>query len=91
MVDNVMEPATRLALVVVDVQSCFTQPTGSFDAALASGKVADFYHRVDDVVIPRLQRLLAYFRVQQWPIYFTEMGSLRAHGAESTACITPHQ
>lgn len=82
MIDKTKDQATRSALVVVDVQNCFTQPMGSFDAALANGSVADFYQRVDDVVIPSLKRLLAHFRVQQWPIYFTEMGSLRADGAD---------
>lgn len=80
--ENNRDTTMRSALVVVDVQTYFTQPMGSFDGAADSGNVAAFYDRVDELVIPNLQRLLAHYRNNDLPIYFTEMGSLRADGAD---------
>ena len=70
------------ALIVVDVQTCFTRPASSFDGALESGDSADFFLRVDNVVIPNLQKLLSYFRRDERLVYFTEMGSLRIDGGD---------
>jgi len=70
------------ALVVVDVQTYFTRPTGSFDSATESGDASAFYDRVNDLIIPNTQRLLRFYRSNNWPVYFTEMGSLRADGAD---------
>ena len=70
------------ALIVVDVQTCFTRPASSFDKALEGGDSADFFQRVDNVVIPNLQDLLSYFRREEYLVYFTEMGSLRTDGGD---------
>ena len=75
-------PSVHSALVIVDVQSYFTQPMGSFDSGSDSNNAAAFYDRVNTVVIPNLQRLLATYRDNGWPVYFTEMGSLRADGED---------
>ena len=80
--ENKRVPTMASALVIVDVQSYFTQPTGSFDSAADSASADAFYARVDDLIIPNLQRLLGFYRDNDWPIYFTEMGSLRADGAD---------
>jgi len=69
------------ALVVVDVQTCFTTPTGAYDAA-QDDDVGAFYARVNDLVIPNIKRLLDAYRGAAQPVYFTEMGSLRADGGD---------
>ena len=69
------------ALVIIDVQTCFTTPTGAFDAGQKDDSAA-FYVRVNDLVIPNIKRLLDSYRRAACPVYFTEMGSLRADGGD---------
>lgn len=69
------------ALVVIDVQTCFTTPSGAYDVA-QDDNVGAFYARVNDIVIPNIRRLLDAYHDAAQPVYFTEMGSLRADGGD---------
>ncbi|MEM7541159.1 MAG: isochorismatase family cysteine hydrolase [Pseudomonadota bacterium] len=77
----------KSALVVVDVQTCFTAPSQAYDEAAAAGDVGAFFSRVNEIVIPKLQDLLAAYRAAKLPIYFTEMGSLRADGSDLPSAL----
>ena len=72
----------KSALIVVDVQTCFTTPSAGYDKAAESGEIDAFFSRVNELVIPKLQTLLEAYRRAKLPIYFTEMGSLRADGSD---------
>ena len=65
-----------VAFAVEKAHSRFPVYEGERDNVIA------FYERVDSVVIPNLQRLLSLYRKNNWPIYFTEMGSQRSDGED---------
>ena len=77
----------KSALVIIDVQTCFTTPNEAYDEAIAAGEPDVFFPRVNDLVIPKLQTLLAAYRSAELPIYFTEMGSLRADGSDLPSAL----
>ncbi len=70
------------ALVVIDMQNCYTRPAQSFDSAGEGANLDEFYKRIDETVIPNIQRLLSSFRAAGKPIFFVEMGSMRPDGAD---------
>lgn len=73
----------RTALIVVDMQRYFTQPSFPFTAVfdtLSPGASAGYLTRVRETVIPSLQRLLACFREAGSPIVFTAVGSETRQG-----------
>jgi nicotinamidase-related amidase len=68
----------RTALIVVDMQRYFTQPSHPFTQlfdSLSSGAPAGYLKRVREVVIPAVQRLLGTFRDLGAPIVFTAVGT----------------
>src|ERR1051325_6827504 len=79
-----LEP-DRTALIVVDMQRYFTQPsfpfTNVFDA-LAPGVCSGYLGRVRDVVIPSIQALLTCFRGLRSPIVFTAIGTEAGGGRD---------
>ncbi len=69
---------SRTALIVVDMQRYFTQPSYPFTQvfdALSPGASAGYLERVREVVIPSIQRLLACFRRLRSPVVFTAVGT----------------
>jgi biuret amidohydrolase len=69
---------SRTALIVVDMQRYFTQPSFPFTAVfdkLSPGAAGGYLTRVREVVIPSIQRLLGCFRAARSPIIFTAVGS----------------
>ncbi len=74
--------APARALVIIDMQTCYTRPGDSFDPASVDGDLDAFYKRVDEAVIPNIQRLLSVQRAAGHPVFFVEMGSMRPDGAD---------
>ena len=74
---------SRTALIVVDMQRYFTQPsfpfTDVFDK-LSPGAAAGYLTRVRETVIPSIQRLLGCFRATGSFIIFTAIGSEERQG-----------
>src|SRR5262245_16684591 len=74
---------SRTALIVVDMQRYFTQPSFPFTEVfdkLSPGAAAGYLTRVREVVIPSIQQLLVCFRATRSPIVFTAVGSETGQG-----------
>jgi nicotinamidase-related amidase len=75
----------RAALIVVDMQRYFTQPSHPFTQVfekLAPGSSAGYLHRVRNTVIPNIQKLLERFRAIGSPVVFTAVGTETGDGRE---------
>ena len=75
----------RTALVVVDMQRYFTEPSFPLTDAiekLSPGLSTGYLNRVRETVIPGIQRLLACFRELGGPVFFTAVGSETGDGAD---------
>jgi nicotinamidase-related amidase len=75
----------RTALLIVDMQRYFTQPGFPFTEVfnqLSPGAATGYLRRVNQVVIPSIQKLLACFRSLGAPIVFTAVGSETGHGRD---------
>ncbi|MCI0362959.1 MAG: cysteine hydrolase [Phycisphaerales bacterium] len=75
----------RTALVVVDMQRYFTQPSFPFTNVfekLSPGSSAGYLKRVRESVIPSIQRLLDSFRAAGSPVVFTAVGTETGDGRE---------
>jgi nicotinamidase-related amidase len=75
----------RTALVVVDMQRCFTQPSFPFTEIfekLSPGSSAGFLKRTREIVLPSVQRLLRVFRATKSPVVFTAVGTEAGDGRE---------
>ncbi len=74
------------ALIIVDMQNCFTQPnlplTDLFEK-LSPGLGSGYLGRVREIVIPKIQQLLECFRGQGEPIFFTAIGTESEESEES--------
>ncbi len=73
----VVVDAEQSALVVVDVQRFFARPEYPFAQVfekMVPGVTADYFRRVDDTVLPNIQRLLACFRAKKLPIIYFAVG-----------------
>src|SRR5262245_38014749 len=74
---------SHTALMVVDMQRYFTQPSHPFTAVfdrLSPGAAAGYLRRVRETVIPSIQRLLDCFRTTRSLIVFTTVGSETGQG-----------
>jgi biuret amidohydrolase len=75
----------RTALIIVDMQRYFTQPSFPFTEVfekLSPGVCSGYLARVREVVIPNIQRLLSCFRDTGSPIFFTAVGSDKRDGSD---------
>jgi len=75
----------RTALIVVDMQRYFTQPSFPFTEvfnALSPGASSGYLQRVRTVVIPCIQKLLACCRQLGSPIVFTAVGTVVGEGRD---------
>lgn len=75
----------RTALIVVDMQRNFTQPSFPFTEVfnkLSPGASSGYLHRVREVVIPSIQKLLVCFRDLGSPIVFTAIGTEVGEGRD---------
>lgn len=73
------------ALIVVDMQRYFTQPSYPFTQVfekLSPGSAAGYLKRVRQTVIPSIQKLLACFRSAGSPVVFTAVGTETGDGRE---------
>jgi len=69
---------SRTALIIVDMQRYFTQPSFPFTDVfekISPGVCSGYLRRIREIVIPSVQRLLAHFRERGSPIVFTAIGS----------------
>jgi ureidoacrylate peracid hydrolase len=69
---------SRTALIIVDMQRYFTQPSFPFTDVfekISPGVCSGYLRRIREIVIPSIQRLLAHFRERGSPIVFTAIGS----------------
>ena len=75
----------RTALVVVDMQRYFTQPSFPFTQVfekLSPGSTVGYLRRVRENVIPNIQKLLSCFRATRAPVTFTAVGTDAGDGRE---------
>lgn len=76
---------SRTALVVVDMQRYFTQPSYPFTEVfekLSPGASAGYLKRVRETVIPNVRKLLDCFRATGSPVAFTAVGTEAGDGRE---------
>ena len=76
---------TRTALIVVDMQCYFTQPSFPFIQVfekLSPGSSVGYLRRVRETVIPNIQMLLACFRNLGASVAFTAIGTEADDGRE---------
>src|SRR5687767_3188803 len=76
---------SRTALIVVDMQRYFTQPSFPFTEVfekLSPGASAGYLKWVREIVIPSIQALLATFRRLGSPVTFTAVGTETGDGRE---------
>jgi nicotinamidase-related amidase len=69
---------SRTALIIVDMQRYFTQPSFPFTDVfekISPGVCSGYLRRIRETVIPSIQRLLAHFREHGSSIVFTAVGS----------------
>jgi len=79
-----LEPS-RTALIVVDMQRYFTQPSFPFTQVfekLSPGSSVGYLKRVRETVIPSIQKLLSCFRALGAPVAFTAVGTDAGDGRE---------
>lgn len=85
-----LEPR-RTALIVVDMQyasACRTEGLGKKLAAEGRAEVARWrFDRVEQVVVPHIQQLLAFFRRHHLPIIYLTVGSRKPDFSDAP----PHQ
>jgi nicotinamidase-related amidase len=87
-----LEP-DRTALLVVDMQRYFLDPEAPFGRFIASVRPdgAGYYqHRVNELVIPQIQRLLKAFRDRKAQVVYTELGSFREDGRDLAGWARRH-
>jgi nicotinamidase-related amidase len=75
----------KTALIVVDMQRYFTQPSFPFTEVfnrLSPGAASGYLKRVRHVVIPSIQKLLTCFRALGSPIVFTAVGTEVGQGRD---------
>ena len=75
----------RAALVVVDMQRCFTQPSFPFTDVfekLCPGSSGGYLRRVRENVIPNVRKLLNCFRAASAPVTFAAVGTDAGDGRE---------
>ena len=78
-------PHLKTALVVLDMQRYFTEPSHAFArvaASLVEGGIDQYFNRVDQTVIPNVQSLLSAFRQNVRPVLYTQFGSYLPDGAD---------
>ena len=78
-------PASKTALVILDMQRYFTESHHAFArvaASLVEGGTDRYFSRVEQYVIPNIQSLLSIFRQSAWPVLYTEFGSYLPDGAD---------
>lgn len=76
---------SRTALLVVDMQRYFTQPSHPFTDVfekLSPGAASGYLKRVRETVIPSIAKLLASFRASGGPVVFTAVGTETGDGRE---------
>jgi nicotinamidase-related amidase len=79
-----LDPA-RTALIVVDMQRYFTQPSFPFTDVfekMSPGVCAGYLRRVRETVIPNIRRLLEQFRKNGSTIVFTAVGTETNDGSD---------
>jgi len=79
-----LEP-TRTALIVVDMQQYFTQPSFPFTQVfekLSPGSSDGYLKRVRETVVPNIQKLLNCFRALGASVAFTAVGTEAGDGRE---------
>lgn len=79
-----LEPA-RTALIVVDMQRYFTQPSFAFTQVfekLSPGSSLGYLKRVRNTVIPNIQKLLSCFRAVGASVTYTAVGTEAGDGRE---------
>lgn len=75
----------RTALIIVDMQRYFTQPSFPFTDVfekMSPGVCSGYLKRVRDKVIPGIQRLLDHFRKNGSPVVFTAVGTEIRDGSD---------
>lgn len=78
-------PASKTALVILDMQRYFTESHHAFAQVAASfveGGTEGYFSHVEQDVIPNIRSLLSIFRQSAWPVLYTEFGSYLADGAD---------
>ena len=78
--------ATVTALLIIDMQG--TDMTMSYDTEFGRKypKIVEYWNRrIEDVVLPNIQRLLKAFRSAGWRVVYTRNGPMTPHAAEETA------
>jgi biuret amidohydrolase len=73
------------ALIVVDMQRYFTQPSYPFTQVfdkLSPGASAGYLKRVREIVTPNIQKLLVAFRDFSGPVVFTAVGTEAGDGRD---------
>jgi nicotinamidase-related amidase len=76
---------SRTALIVVDMQRYFTQPSFPFTQVfekLSPGSSVGYLKRVRETVIPSIRKLLSCFRSLGAPVAFTAVGTEAGDGRE---------
>lgn len=79
-----LDPA-RTALVIVDMQRYFTQPSFPFTdlfEKMSPGVCAGYLRRVQESVIPNIRRLLDHFRKNASVVVFTAVGTETKDGSD---------
>lgn len=79
-----LDPACT-ALVIVDMQRYFTQPSFPFTdffEKLSPGVCSGYLKRVREDVIPSIRRLLDHFRQNGSPVVFTAVGTRTQDGSD---------
>lgn len=85
MLTNFVCPASKTALLILDMQRYFTESHHAFARAAASfveGGTERYFSHVEQDVIPNIQSLLSKFRQSAWSILYTEFGSYLLDGAD---------
>ena len=77
------------ALLVIDLQRYFTQSDSTFarlsEARIPKGNLAQYFRRLDQRVIPNIQRLQQSFHRTGCPVFYTRFGSFRSDGTDLPA------
>jgi biuret amidohydrolase len=75
----------RTALLIVDMQRCFTEEAFPFTQVfekLSPGAMKGYHARVREMVIPSIRKLLERFRSVDAPVVFTAVGTEIGDGRE---------
>lgn len=83
--DLELEPEAT-ALLVIDIQNTYmdrSEPKGLSDAELAEYKSwTPFHERMNETVVPTVQRLLEYFRKASMPVFHARIACLTPDGVD---------